>query len=105
MTRRWSMWLLAVATVLGGCGSKLDVPPTWSCGLEDVSTCQEGQICASDHIEGQITTHYACVPLPDDCGGNPSCDCLTTTMCDGQLAGGGSCGCDTTGCFIDCVAP
>jgi len=88
-------------TTSAGTGSG---PATFACGTE---TCHAGQTCYSTYLEGGPgpAPPPSCTNLPTACGAQPSCDCMNQSFCGGQLAPGGKCACDGTGCFVDCVMP
>lgn len=80
------------------------VPDMFPCAE---SVCHAGQICKSSVIEAMPNSlTYGCTDIPAACAG-ADCKCLTDTICAGMLANGGlsKCGCDDTGCYIDCVMP
>lgn len=93
--------------VVGMAACEKAEPASFPCGTV---MCHDDQVCASSYTEGSTSgAQLSCVPMPDACDVNPTCDCLTQLVCYGNLApaqgAGPKCGCDDTGCYIDCVSP
>jgi len=109
MSLRRAAWLFVAlaAGVVGASACEKPQPDRFPC---NDSFCHDDQVCASSYTEGIPGSSSAgCVPMPDACDFNPTCDCLGHTICGGNLAPGAgegsTCGCDDTGCFVDCVDP
>ena len=88
----------------GGSPGTYEGPATFQCGDE---TCKAGQVCSSTTLAiSPPQTGGGCVTLSAECAATPTCDCLQQ-YCNGIIENPGfdKCGCDATGCFVDCVEP
>jgi hypothetical protein len=99
-------WLAVTVVALVACtshGSKPNLEGSVPCGD---AMCTSGQLCVTETTGSQcgvnedagigqyeIIAQY-CIDLPADCGGFPSCDCITCGgACFGVFERDVSCGC------------
>ncbi len=68
----------------------------------DVTSCDACDLATQQCViyDTQLGREYHCVPIPDACAGNPSCDCLGPGVCVGAYDT-----CNDTALGVACSCP